>query len=292
MTDTLIRAIDKTGSIRAHIIVGRDLVDEARKTHGTSMTATAALGRALMAGLLLRADLKEEEASLTLNIMGEGDLGRIVVTGHGQGQVKGYVDNPQADLPPLENNKLDVGGLVGRKGTLQVVMDLGLKKPYQGQVDLISGEIAEDVAYFLHQSNQVRSGVGLGVLVDPDLVVRQAGGFIINLLPDASDEAVDLLEKDLAGVDSVTSLLEEGMDAHELLEALVPSFEMEILQEGPVVFECQCSQEKVIGALAGLPDEDLQEMIEEDEGAEATCHFCNKVYKVGKEDLQEILTKR
>ncbi|MDO5037183.1 MAG: Hsp33 family molecular chaperone HslO [Tissierellia bacterium] len=292
MTDRLIRAIDKTGSIRAHLVIGKDLVEEARQIHQTSKTATAALGRSLLAGLLLRANLKNKEDSLTLNILGDGDLGRIVVTGHNKGQVKGYVDHPQADRPSRADKKLDVGGLVGHKGSLQVVMDLGLKEAYEGRVELVNGEIAEDVAYYLNQSEQVNSAVGLGVLVDKDLSVKQAGGFIIQLLPGVKEETISQLEKDLEGIQSVTKFLEEGMDLEELLKALVPSFDMEIIHEEPVFFQCECSREKVIDSIASLPDEDIKEMIHEDHGAEISCYFCKTSYQLNEEDLQEILTNR
>ncbi|MCD1147994.1 Hsp33 family molecular chaperone HslO [Peptoniphilus sp. KCTC 25270] len=289
MKDICIRAIDKDKMIKAHIAISTNLVETARITHQLSPTATAALGRSLTAGILLRNKLKNENESLTLNILGNGPLGRIVVTGRNNGSVKGYVDNPQADLPIRESDgKLDVGGLVGHEGTLNVVMDLGLKESYTGQVALTNGEIAEDVAHYLLQSEQVASAVGLGVRVDKDLSVSSAGGFIIELLPDATEKAIQKLERSLGSVKSVTNLLEEGLDERELLARLLPEFEMEILEEKEIFFECECSREKVEDSLLSLAPEEIRAMIDEDHGAEVSCHFCNQQYQFDENDLEKI----
>lgn len=292
MKDICIRAIDKDQMIKAHIAVSTKLVETARITHQTSPTATAALGRALTGGILLRNKLKNEKESLTLNILGDGPLGRIVVTGSNNGMVKGYVDNPMADLPVRESDgKLDVGGLVGRNGKLSVVMDLGLREPYTGQVALTNGEIAEDIAHYLFQSEQVPSAVGLGVRVEKDLSVSSAGGFIIELLPFASEEVIQKLENSLSGVKSVTNLLEEGLDAYAIMERLLPDFEMTVLEEKEIGFSCECSREKVEDSLISIGAEEIQSMIDEDKRAEVSCHFCNRTYDFSQEDLEDILEK-
>ena len=292
MKDICIRAIDKDQMIKAHIAVSTNLVETARITHQTSPTATAALGRALTAGILLRNKLKNEKESLTLNILGDGPLGRIVVTGRNNGMVKGYVDHPEADLPIRQRDgKLDVGGLVGKNGNLNVVMDLGLRESYIGQVALTNGEIAEDVAHYLLQSEQIASAVGLGVRVEKDLSVSSAGGFIIELLPGATEEVIQKLENSLTGINSVTNLLEEGFGVFELMERLLPEFEMTVLEEKEIGFECECSREKVEDSLVSLSPSEIQSMLEEDKGAEASCHFCNQTYKFNEEDLKEILSK-
>lgn len=289
MKDKMIRAIDSTGTVRAHVAVTTEVVQEAKNLHNTSKTATAALGRALTAGLLLRNNLKNEKDSLTLNIMGSGDLGRIVVTGKNDDYIKGYVDNPTADLPVRESDgKLDVGRLVGPEGRLSVVMDLGMKEPYVGQVPLHNGEIAEDVAHYLLQSEQVHSAVGLGVLIDTDLTVSQAGGFIIQLLPGVEEQTIQRLEDNLKDVHSVTDLLTTVDSAEEFLEKLLPDFTMEIIEDKPVYFKCECSKEKVEDALSSLAPREIEEMIEEDGGAEVTCHFCNKIYNFDIDELEEI----
>lgn len=289
MKDKMIRAIDETGTIRAHVAVTKEVVEEARRLHNTSKTATAALGRALTAGLLLRNNLKNEKDSLTLNIIGSGDLGRIVVTGKNDDYIKGYVDNPTADVPIRESDgKLDVGRLVGPEGRLSVVMDLGLKEPYVGQVPLHNGEIAEDVAHYLLQSEQIHSAVGLGVLIDTDMTVSEAGGFIIQLMPDVEESTIEKLERNLKDMKSVTDLLSTVDSVEEFLEKLLPDFKMEIIEDKPVYFKCECSKEKVEDALSSLAPSEIKEMIDEDGGAEVTCHFCNKVYNFDLGELEHV----
>ncbi len=289
MKDKMIRAIDETGTIRAHVAVTTSVVEEARNLHNTSKTATAALGRALTAGLLLRNNLKNEKDSLTLNIIGSGDLGRIVVTGKNDDYIKGYVDNPSADVPVRESDgKLDVGRLVGPEGRLSVVMDLGLKEPYVGQVPLHNGEIAEDVAHYLLQSEQIHSAVGLGVLIGKDMSVSYAGGFIIQLMPDVEEATIERLENNLKDMKSVTELLATVDSVEEFLEKLLPDFKMEIIEDKPVYFKCECSKEKVEDALSSLAPTEIREMIDEDGGAEVTCHFCNQVYNFDEGELEHV----
>lgn len=289
MKDRLIRAIDSDKTIRAHVANTTNIVEKARQLHNTSKTATAALGRALTAGLLLRNNLKNSQDSLTLNILGDGDLGRIIVTGKNNSHIKGYVENPTADVPLREKDgKLDVGRLVGHNGSLSVVMDLGLKEPYVGQVPLHNGEIAEDIAYYLLQSEQINSAVGLGVRLEKDLTVSKAGGFIIQLLPGATEETILKLENNLKKVDSVTELIEEDSREEELLEKLIPDFEMEVLFEQQVKFQCDCSKRKIERALSALHPMEIKAMIDEDHGAEVTCHFCNSIYYLNEEELESI----
>lgn len=291
MKDTCIRAINETGTIKISVVTATQLVETARITHQTSATATAALGRSLIAGILLRGRLKEEDEALTLIIDGSGPLGKIVVTGQNDGHIKGYVDHPMADLPARESDgKLDVSGIVGLPGTLTVVMDLGLRQPYTGKVALASAEIGDDVAQYLYQSEQIPSAVGLGVSVDTDLSVKEAGGFIVEIMPDATEEDIETLETMLKDVKSVTDLLKEGLDAEGLMRALVPNMELKILSERPVAFVCECSKEKVADSLSALPDSDIREMIEEDHGAEATCHFCNRSYAFDEDELKAMLS--
>lgn len=291
MKDICIRAINETGTIKVSVVTATNLVETARITHQTSATATAALGRSLIAGILLRNKLKNDDDSLTMIIDGGGPLGRIVVTGKNDGHVKGYVDHPMADLPTRETDgKLDVSAIVGLPGTLTVTMDLGMRQPYTGKVALATGEIGDDVAAYLFQSEQVPSAVGLGVSVDTDLSVKKAGGFIVEIMPGATNEEITELETMLKEVKSVTELLEEGLDAEGLMHAVLPNLDLKILSEAPVAFVCECSKEKVADSIAALPDSDIREMMEEDHGAEAVCHFCNRRYDFSEDELESMLS--
>lgn len=291
MKDICIRAINETGTIKVSVVTATALVETARITHQTSATATAALGRSLIAGILLRNKLKNDNDSLTMIIDGGGPLGRIVVTGKNDGHVKGYVDHPMVDLPTRgTDGKLDVSGIVGLPGTLTVTMDLGMRQPYTGKVSLATGEIGDDVAAYLFQSEQIPSAVGLGVSVDTDLSVKKAGGFIVEIMPGATNEEISELEAMLQEVKSVTELLEEGLDAKGLMNAILPNLDLKILSEAPVAFVCECSKDKVADSIAALPDSDIREMMEEDHGAEAVCHFCNRRYEFSEEELESMLS--
>ena len=291
MKDICIRAINETGTIKVSVVTATALVETARITHQTSATATAALGRSLIAGILLRNKLKNDNDSLTMIIDGGGPLGRIVMTGKNDGHVKGYVDHPMVDLPTRgTDGKLDVSGIVGLPGTLTVTMDLGMRQPYTGKVSLATGEIGDDVAAYLFQSEQIPSAVGLGVSVDTDLSVKKAGGFIVEIMPGATNEEISELEAMLKEVKSVTELLEEGLDAKGLMNAILPDLDLKILSEAPVAFVCECSKDKVADSIAALPDSDIREMMEEDHGAEAVCHFCNRRYDFSEEELESMLS--
>ena len=291
MKDICIRAINETGTIKVSVVTATALVETAHITHQTSATATAALGRSLIAGILLRNKLKNDNDSLTMIIDGGGPLGRIVVTGKNDGHVKGYVDHPMVDLPTRgTDGKLDVSGIVGLPGTLTVTMDLGMRQPYTGKVSLATGEIGDDVAAYLFQSEQIPSAVGLGVSVDTDLSVKKAGGFIVEIMPGATNEEISELEAMLKEVKSVTELLEEGLDAKGLMHAILPNLDLKILSEAPIAFVCECSKDKVADSIAALPDSDIREMMEEDHGAEAVCHFCNRRYEFSEEELESMLS--
>lgn len=293
MKDYLIRGIDETGNIRVFVATTTNLVEEARKRHNTSATATAALGRTLTAVSIMSSMMKNQEDTMTLKIQGDGPLGRIITTGNKYGQVKGYVDNPKADLEARESDgKLDVKGIVGTKGQVTVTMDLGLKEPYVGKSDLISGEIAEDITAYYAISEQQPSAVGLGVLVEKDLSVKAAGGFIIQLLPGVSEEDIVKIETALGQIKPISTYIENGLKPEEIMMEILGSFEMKIIGEEDLEFKCDCSREKVEKAIKSLAKEEIQSMIEEDNGAEILCHFCNEKYELTEEDLEKILVDK
>lgn len=289
--DYIIRAVNKEKDVKVQVAITTNTVEEARKIHNLSKTASAALGRTLTMGLLINEDMKNEQDSLTINIKGDGPLGRIVVTGKNNGKIKGYVEHPEADLDIREiDNKIDVSGGIGH-GTLTVVRDLGLKEPYTGQVPLISGEIAEDFANYFYTSDQVPSVVGLGVLVDTDISIRAAGGFLLQLMPGASEETITKIEENIKKMPTVTEMINSGKNAEDILSIVMDGFEMKILNSREVSYECDCSREKVTDALISLGANEISEIIKEDKKAEITCHFCNKVYDFDEKDLNEILQK-
>ena len=287
--DYLIKAMDSTKMVRVSAINAKDVVEKARQIHNTSKTASAAFGRTLCAGLLMASDLKNEDDSLTLNIESESSIGRIVVTCKNDGNVKGYVKNPMADAEIRESDhKLDVRAIVGN-GTLTVVKDLGLKQPYVGKVNLVSGEIAEDIANYYYISEQVRSVVSLGVLVDKDYTIKQAGGFILQLMPYAGEEVIEKIENNLKDLPSYTEMLEGNMSLEDIINRLLEGFEVNYLDKKPVHYKCDCSREKVISSLISLGKKELEDIKEEEENVEVICHFCNTEYKFNKEDIDEII---
>ena len=289
MADYIIRATAADGQIRAFASTTRDLVEEARKAHNTSPVATAALGRLLTAGAMMGSMMKNDTDMLTLQVRGDGPLGGITVTADSKGDVKGYVNHPDVMLPP-KNGKLDVGGALGI-GVLSVIKDIGLKEPYVGQTILVSGEIAEDLTYYYATSEQTPSSVALGVLMNRENTVRQAGGFIIQLLPGASDEMIDRLEEKLKEIKPITALLDEGMTPEQILEHVLGEFGLEILNQMPVQFYCNCDKKRVEKALVSIGKKELQEMIDEGKSIEVNCHFCNKNYTFDVDELKDILEK-
>lgn len=288
MTDYIIRATAANGQIRAFAATTRELVEEARNAHNTSPVATAALGRLLTAGSMMGIMMKGEKDLLTLKIQGDGPIGGLTVTADSAANVKGYVENPEVMLPPNEKGKLDVGGALGI-GVLSVIRDIGLKEPYVGQTILVTSEIAEDLTYYFATSEQTPSSVALGVLMNKNNTVKQAGGFIIQLLPGASEEVIAGLEKKLGEIDSVTSLLDAGKTPEMILEYVLGDFDLEILEQIPTRFFCNCSKERIEKALVSIGKKELLEMIEEGKTIEINCHFCNQNYPVTVEELEELL---
>lgn len=290
MSDYMIRATAADGQIRAFAATTRELVEFARSAHNTSPVATAALGRLLTAGAMMGVMMKGEKDLLTLKIEGDGPIGGLTVTADSKGNVKGYVFNPEVLLPPNEKGKLDVGGALGI-GVLSVIKDIGLKEPYVGQTILVTGEIAEDLTYYFATSEQTPSSVALGVLMNRENTVRQAGGFILQLLPGASEEMISGLEKRLGEITSVTDLLERGMRPEEILEYILGDFGLEILDRIPAQFTCNCSKERIEKALISVGRHELQDMIDEGKTIEVNCHFCSRHYPFAVEELKELLEK-
>ena len=284
------RAIDAHGLVRVSFIDSRDIVQTAFDIHKTTPTATAALGRTLTMAALIGSGMKSEEDTVSVILKGDGPLGSIVCTADGKGAVKGCVANPAADLPLKKNGKLDVGGALGR-GTLSVTMDLGLKEPYSGQVPLVTGEIAEDFTYYYAKSQQIPTAVALGVLVDKDYSVKQAGGLFIQLMPGCDDETAALIEKNVAELDSITEMLSAG-DHYDLIMARVFSgLFYKYLDDCRYEYRCDCSREKIERALISLGEKELCSMMEEDHGAQVTCRFCPNVYEFSEFELDALLKK-
>lgn len=288
MSDYIVRATAADSQIRAFAATTKDIVEYARKAHNTSPVATAALGRLLTGGAMMGVMMKGDKDVLTLQIKCSGPIGGITVTADSKGNVKGYVNNPQVVLPANEKGKLDVGKAVDL-GVLSVIKDLGLKEPYVGQTELKTGEIAEDLTYYFASSEQVPSAVGLGVLMEKDNTVRQAGGFIIQLMPFASEEVISQLEKNLAEVSSVTELLDQGYTPEMILEKLLGNLGLEINEKTETKFYCNCDKVRVGKVLISLGEKELQSMIDEGKDVELNCHFCNTNYVFNVEELKELL---
>lgn len=287
MSDYLVRATAADAQVRAFAVTARDTVETARTAHDTSPVMTAALGRLLCAGAMMGSMMKGEADILTLQVQGDGPAGGLTVTADSKGRVKGYAVNPQVILPPNSQGKLDVGGAVGT-GTLRVIKDLGLKEPYVGQTQLQTGEIAEDLTYYFAASEQVPSSVGLGVLMEKNNTVKQAGGFIVQLMPFAEEKVIEKLEANLSSIHSVTKLLEDGNSPEQILGILLEGMDMEILSDMPVEFYCNCSRERVAKALYSIGKKEMDEMIRDGEPIEVKCHFCNTAYQFSVEDLIQI----
>ena len=290
MSDYIVRVTATNAAIRAFAVTGRELVETARKAHDTSPVVTAALGRLMMGGVMMGAMLKGENDLLTLQVSGDGPIKGMTVTADARGNVKGYAIEPQVMLPPNAAGKLDVGGAVG-SGMLRVIKDMGLKEPYVGQTVLQTGEIAEDLTYYFATSEQVPSCVGLGVLMEKDNTVKQAGGFVIQLMPFTEDEVISKLEENIKKFPSVTSVLEEGKTAEEMLEILLDGLDMEITDTMPAQFYCNCDKKRVEKAIISIGKKDIEEMIAENKDIEVNCHFCNTSYTFSVEELKEMLKK-
>lgn len=290
MNDYIIRATAANDQIRAFAAVTTEMVETAREHHNTSPVATAALGRLLTAGAMMGSMMKGEKDVLTLQIKAGGPLQGITVTADSQGNVKGYVGNPDVCIPANSKGKLDVAGAVG-PGFLTVIKDMGLKEPYSGQVMLQTCEIAEDLTYYFATSEQVPSAVGLGVLMNKNNTVRQAGGFIVQLMPFAEEEVISRLEQNVQKINSVTNLLEEGHTPESLLEKVLEGFDVQINEKMDTRFCCNCSKERVAKALISIGRKELNEMIQEGKPIEMNCHFCNTNYNFTVEELKEILRR-
>lgn len=289
MTDYLIRATAAQGQIRAFAATTREMVDTARRAHNTSPVVTAALGRLLTAGAMMGIMMKGEEDILTIKIEGNGPIEGLTVTADTKGKVKGYAFQPSVVLPPKQG-KLDVGGALGL-GVLSVIKDIGLKEPYVGQTILVTSEIAEDLTYYFATSEQTPSSVALGVLMNRDNTVCQAGGFILQMMPGASDAVIDRLEQKLKEITSITALLDAGNTPEMILEHILGEFGLEINEKIPACFYCNCTKERVEKALISVGKKEIQEMIDDGKPIEVNCHFCNKNYSFSVEELQELLSK-
>ncbi|AEI46063.1 Hsp33 family molecular chaperone HslO [Paenibacillus mucilaginosus] len=287
MQDYLIRATAYDGKVRAFAVHTRGIVEELRQRHQMTPTATAALGRTVSAALMMGAMLKGEE-KLTVQIKGGGPIGQIVVDANAHGEVRGYVDNPEVDLPLNEIGKLDVRGAVGTDGFLYVIKDLGLKEPYRGSVPIVSGELGEDFTYYFAKSEQTNSAVALGVLIDVDYTVKTAGGFIIQLLPGLSDEEITQIEKELNALPPITKALDRGDTLEQILTTLLPGASI-LERRDDIRFQCKCSRERVEQTLISLGRSELQTILDEDGQAEVSCHFCNEKYAFTGEDLKGLI---
>lgn len=290
MKDYIVRATAADNQIRAFAATTREMVEHARSVHNTSPVATAALGRLMTAGSMMGAMMKGENDILTLQIKCSGPIGGITVTADSQARVKGYVNNPEVMLPPNSKGKLDVGGALDL-GILSVIKDMGLKEPYVGQTQLVSGEIAEDLTYYFASSEQVPSAVALGVLMNKDNTVRRAGGFIIQLMPFADEAVISGLEKKIAEISSITALLDQEMTPEQILEYVLGDFGLEIKDKQPTTFYCNCTKERVEKAIVSIGRKDIQEMINDNEPIEVNCHFCNTSYTFTVDELKDIIKR-
>ena len=288
MEDYLVRAIAANGQVRAFAAYTKNTVEAARQAHNTSPVVTAGLGRLLTAGAMMGSMMKGDRDVLTIKAEGSGPVGHYLVTADSKGNVKGYAANPNVILPANAAGKLDVGGSLG-VGLLTVIKDLGLKEPYTGTCELVSGEIAEDLTYYFASSEQTPSSVGLGVLMTKDNTVNVAGGFIIQLMPFAEEEVIARLEENLQNIKSVTAMLEAGHTPEEMLTQILDGMDVEILDTMPVSFYCNCSKERVQKALMGMGRRDLEDIIKDGEGIDVNCHFCNKNYHFTIDELKALL---
>lgn len=287
MSDYLLKSICFDGQVRVYTIDATETVREAQKRHDTWSASSAALGRTMIGALLLGATLKGKE-KITVKIEGNGPAGHIIVDSNSKGEVKGYIANPKVSLPPNAAGKIDVRGAVGTEGSLTVTKDLGMKDTFSGQVPLISGELGEDFTYYMANSEQTPSAFGLSVLVDTDDSIKTAGGFMIQVMPGATDETITKLEQSIASIPMVSHLMETGEKPEEILERLVGEGNAKILEKTPITFNCDCSKDRFSRAIIALGSKEIDDMITEDQGAEASCHFCGNHYHFTVEDLEAL----
>ena len=289
MADRIVRAISTDGMVQAAAICSRDLTERARQIHKTLPVATAALGRALAAASMMGNALKSDGASLTLQFKGGGPLGTVLAVSDNEGCVRGYVTNPHTDLPLRPDGKLDVGGAVGHEGTLTVIKDLHMKEPYVGTIDLLGGEIAEDVAGYFVESEQIPTACALGVLVDRDQSVKSAGGYLIQLMPGAGEDTITKVEGGVMAAGPVSAILEQNDDPEALLRTVMSDFDLKILETCPVSYKCYCSRQRVERALISLGKPELEQMLAEQGGCQLTCQFCDAVYDFSADDLRALI---
>jgi len=289
MKDYVIRAIDEKKTMRVFVATTTNTVNEATKIHSLSPVAAAALGRTLTAVSMMGQMMKGQKDTISMQLLGDGPIGNVFAISNSLGEVKGYVGNPLVDLPLKHDNKLDVGGAVGKNGRIVVIKDLGLKDPYVGQANLVSGEVAEDLANYYLYSEQQPSAVNLGVLVDTDLSIKASGGYIVQLLPDVLEEDIDVLENNIRNAEPISSLIDKGYTPEDIIKEIFGDFKMEILEKSEVLYKCDCSRDKMEEALISLGKEELTKLIEEDGKAEVVCHFCNKKHQFSKEDLKSLI---
>lgn len=285
----LIRCITSDGAVMATAVDTTDIVNKAEQIHKTSAVCSAALGRLLTAASMMGNMLKSSDDSLTLRLAGDGPAGSVIAVSNGNGDVRGYIQNPVVEIPLNEKNKLDVSGAVGKNGTLFVLKDLGLKEPYNGQIPLVSGEIAEDITAYYAMSEQIPTICALGVLVDTDLSIKSAGGFIIQLLPGADEKTIDTLEESVKDLQSVTQMLSSGMTPKDILFKALHKFETEVLYEQEISYKCNCSRRRVEKALISLGKAELEDMASEQEENTVECHFCDKKYIFSAEELRNLV---
>ena len=289
MADRIVRAISTDGMVQAAAICSRDLTERARQIHKTLPVATAALGRTLAAASMMGNALKSDGASRTLQFKGGGPLGTVLAVSDNEGNVRGYVTNPHVDIPLRKDGKLDVGTAVGHEGTLTVIKDLHMKEPYVGTIDLLGGEIAEDVAGYFVESEQIPTACALGVLVDRDQSVKAAGGYLIQLMPGAAEDTIAKVEGGIMAAGAVSAILEKNDDPEAMLRTVMSDFALKILETCPVEYRCYCSRERVERALISLGREELEQMLSEQGGCQLTCQFCDAVYEFTAEDIQRLL---
>ena len=289
MSDRIVRAISSDGFVKAAAVCSREMTERARQIHKTLPVGTAALGRTLAAASMMGNALKGEGASLTLQIKGGGPLGTVLAVSDPEGNVRGYVSNPGVDLPLRADGKLNVGAAVGNEGTLTVIKDLQMKEPYVGTIDLLGGEIAEDVAAYFVESEQIPSACGLGVLVDRDQSVRAAGGYLIQLLPGADEDTIIKVEGGIMAAGSVSAILDKDPDPENLLRTVMSDFDIRILESSEVAYKCYCSRERVERALISLGTEELEGILNEQGSCQLTCQFCDEVYEFSTEDMQALI---
>ena len=289
MKDYIIRATAADGNIRAFAATTTNLVGEAQKTHNLYPIASAALGRTMTAAVMMAIDMKGEDNTLSIVLKGGGPIGNVVAVTKSDGRTKGYVDDPHLELPLNPQGKLDVAEAIGNQGKLTVIKDLGLKEPYAGQVDIISGEIGEDIAYYMAFSEQKPSVVALGVLVNPDGSIKAAGGFVIQPLPGAPDELIDKIEKRISQIRPISTMVDEGLKPEEILEEVLGDMDLKINDRTYPVFTCDCNRDRLESVLLTIGKGELEAILEEDGQAELVCHYCNSVYNFDEEDIKRLI---